>query len=113
MEQRQYGEMTTLETRHDSHQSVDKKKRYSQIKECLMEAMKMGHSGLTAKEIAVMMMKKGYIPTSERNFTSPRLTEMAQEGIVEPLGKDICTFTGKKVTVWGLILDGGANSGRT
>ena len=73
----------------------------------------MGHSGLTAKEIAVMMMKKGYIPTSERNFTSPRLTEMAQEGIVEPLGKDICTFTGKKVTVWGLILDGGANSGRT
>ena len=73
----------------------------------------MGHSGLTAKEIAVMMMKKGYIPTSERNFTSPRLTEMAQEGIVEPLGKDICTFTGKKVTVWGLILDGGANSDRT
>ena len=113
MEQRQYGEMTTLETRHDAHQSVDKKKRYSQIKECLMEAMKMGHSGLTAKEIAVMMMKKGYIPTSERNFTSPRLTEMAQEGIVEPLGKDICTFTGKKVTVWGLILDGGANSDRT
>ena len=38
MEQRQYGEMTTLETRHDAHQSVDKKKRYAQIKECLIEA---------------------------------------------------------------------------
>ena len=102
MEQRQYGEMTTLETRHDSHQSVDKKKRYSQIIEVLKYALKDGWDGLSAKDCAVRMYLKGYIPTTERNFTAPRLTEMAQEGIVEPIGKDICQFTGKKVTIWGL-----------
>ena len=99
MEQRQYGEMTTLETRHDAHQSVDKKKRYSQIKECLSE-----FGALTAKECAVKMLLKGYIPTAERNFTSPRLSEMADEGIVEPIGKKICKYSGKKVTVWALRL---------
>lgn len=102
MEYRNFGEMPTLETRAEAHESVDKKKRYAQIKECLLEAEKMNLIGLTAKECAVMMMHKGYIPTSERNFTAPRLTEMAQEGIVEPIGKNICTYTGKKVTVWAL-----------
>lgn len=102
MEYRNFGEMPTLETRAEAHESVDKKKRYAQIKECLIEAKTMHLAGLTAKECAVMMMQKGYIPTSERNFTAPRLTEMAQEGMVEPIGKTICTYTGKKVAVYAL-----------
>ena len=32
---------------------------------------------MTAKEIAVEMYKKGYIPSDERNFTAPRLTELS------------------------------------
>ena len=102
MEMRRYGEIPTLETRAESHESVDKNKRYAQITECLMEAESMHLAGLTAKECAVMMMHKGYIPTSERNFTAPRLTEMAQEGMVEPIGKTTCTYTGKKVAVYAL-----------
>ena len=97
MEIRQAGEMITLDTRAEAHEKVDKKKRYSQIIECLIECPEM-----TAKECAVMMMKKGYIPTSERNFVAPRLTEMGHAGIVEPIGKKICSFTGKKVSVWAL-----------
>lgn len=97
METRRYGEIPTLETRAESHEKVDKKKRYAQIKECLTE-----HGSLTAKECAVLMMKKGYIPTSERNFTAPRLTEMAQDGVVEPIGKKIYQFTGHKVAVYAL-----------
>ena len=97
MEIRRAGEMTTLETRGEAHETVDKKKRYSQIVECLIE-----NGSLTAKECAVVMMQKGYIPTSERNFTAPRLTEMSQEGIVEPIGKKVCTYTGKKVAVYAL-----------
>jgi hypothetical protein len=89
--------MTTLETRGESHEQVDKQKRYSQIIECLKECPKM-----TAKEVAVMMMQKGYIPTSERNFTAPRLTEMCQKGIVEPIGKTVCQYTGKTVAVYSL-----------
>ena len=99
MEIRQAGENTTLDTRGEAHETVDKRKRYSQIMECLVES---GDLGLTAKECAVMMMMKGYIPTSERNFTAPRLTEMTDKGIVEPIGKKICAYTGKKVAVYRL-----------
>lgn len=99
MEERLAGEYTTLDTRGEAHEKVDKKKRYSQIIECMLE---FGNKGLTAKECAVLMMKKGYIPTSERNFTAPRLTEMSQNGIVEPIGKTICQYTGHKVAVYAL-----------
>ena len=99
MENRRYGQMPTLETRGEAHDTVDKRKRYSQIIECLLE---VGSMGLTAKECAVMMMKKGYIPTSERNFTAPRMTELSKEGVIEPIGKQTCTYTGKKVAVYAL-----------
>ena len=95
--ERMYGEMTTYDTRSEAHQSVDKEKRYSQIIECLQESKRM-----TAKEIAVAMYRKGYIPTAERNFSSPRLTELSQRGIVEPVGKTKCAYTGKTVTVYSL-----------
>ena len=98
MTKRKYGEMTTLETRSEAHEQVDKQVRYSQIIECLLES----RIGLTAREIAVIMMKKGYIPTSERNFVSPRLTEMMESGVVEPIGKTSCQFTGRTVTVYKL-----------
>ena len=98
MERRQNGEFTTYETRSDSHESVDKQKRYTQIIECLTGK----ENGLTAKECAVLMMMKGYIPTSERNFTAPRLTELSRNGVVEPIGKRVCMYTGKKVAVYAL-----------
>lgn len=97
MEKRRAGEIPTLDTRGEAHEQVDKQKRYSQIIECLKETPEM-----TAKEIAVLMMQKGYIPTSERNFTAPRLTEMSHKGIVEPVGKKVCTYTGKTVAVYAL-----------
>ena len=99
IERRNPGEYTTYETRSESHEKVDKKKRYREILEVL-EGKEM-----TAKEIAVEMCKRGYIPTSERNFSSPRLCEMGKKGIVEPVGKKTCSYTGKKVTVWALRVD--------
>lgn len=97
MRYRQAGEMTTLETRADAEERVDKKRRYIQILECMR-----GHEGLTAKEIAEIMREKGYIPTSERNFTAPRLTEMSQRGMVEPIGKKTCEWTGRTVAVYAI-----------
>jgi len=96
IEYRNYGENPTLEARHDSHETVDKKKRYREILECL------SGKELTAKEIAVIMCQKGYIPTTERNFVSPRLTELGRKGVVEPIGKKHCTYTGKTVSVWAI-----------
>lgn len=94
---RMSGELTSYDTRHDSHEKVDKQKRYKQILECFTE-----HPTMTAKECADYMQRKGYIPTNERNFTAPRMTEMSQNGIIEPVGKKKCAWTGKMVAVYGL-----------
>ena len=95
MIERRYGEIPTLETRYESNEKVDRQKRYSQIIEILQEGKQM-----TAKEIAVEMYNRGYVPTNERNFSSPRLTELMQKGIVEQVGKHVCKYTGKKVAVF-------------
>lgn len=98
MELRRPGEIPTLETRRLSHDSIDKKTRYRQIYEILR-----GGKELSAKEIAVEMCRRDYIPTSERNFAGPRLTELTQMGIVEPIGKKKCNYTRKTVSVYKLI----------
>ena len=97
MIKRRFGESTTLETRAEAHEKVDKQKRYNQIIECLQEG-----TPLTAKEVAVMMFNKGYVPTQERNHSAPRLTEMSELGMVEPVGKKKCQWTGRTVTVYDL-----------
>ena len=98
MEKRQPGEYTTYDTRGEANEKVDRQKRYNQILEILGEH----DEGLTAKETAVYMMRKKYIPTSERNFTAPRLTELMDMGRVEPIGKKVCEYTGKKVAVYAI-----------
>lgn len=97
MEYRKVGEVPTLETRSLANETVDKAKRYKQIIEILT-----GGKEMTAKEIAVEMCNRGYIPTSERNFTAPRLTELSYKGVVEPIGKQRCSYTGKTVAVYKL-----------
>ena len=87
--------MITYETRSESHDQVNKQLRYSQILEILK-----GGKEMTAKEIAVEMHNRGYIPTDERNFSAPRLTEMCIKGIVEPCGKQKCSYTHKIVSLY-------------
>ena len=94
---RRYGEDPRKEARAEANEKVDRKMRYRQIIECLSER---GPS--TAKQVAVWMCLSGLIPTSERNYASPRLTEMCEKGMVEPIGKTDCTYPGKTVTVYGL-----------
>lgn len=94
MIERRSGEITTFDTRAEAHEKVEKQKRYKQILEVL------GDNELTAKEIAVDMWQRGMIPTAERNFTAPRLTELSYKGLVEHAGKKRCSWTGKTVTVF-------------
>lgn len=93
------GEIVTLNTRYDSNEIIDREKRYKQI----IEIMSEHPQPLTAKEIAMFMYGKGYTPTGERNFSAPRLTELSQKGVVEPIGKKKCFYTGKTVAVYRLI----------
>ena len=86
------------ETRAESEEKVNKKLRYSQIIEILQE----NSHPMSAKEIAVEMERKGYTPTSERNFVSPRATELLKNGVLECVGKKICGYTGHMVGVFEL-----------
>ena len=88
------GKITTLETRSMAHEEVDKKQRYKQIIRVL------ANNEMTAKEIAVEMCNRGYIPTNERNFSSPRITELLKKGILDCVGKKKCSYTGKTVSVF-------------
>lgn len=92
------GENTTVETRHEAHETVNKEKRYQQIIGVLRE-----YGPMTAKEVAVKLAAKGYVPDAERNWSAPRLSELSQKGIVEPIGKTKCKYTGKTVAVYDLL----------
>lgn len=79
-------------------EKVDKQKRYAQIREILSE-----HRELTAKEVATKMMEKGYVPTNERNWSAPRLTEMYQAGELVLTGKKKDHATNKWVWMYALL----------
>lgn len=98
MENRLPGEFTTLENKSLSNEAVNKERRYKQI----INILKEKKTPLTAKEIAVEMYKKNEIPSTERNYTSPRLTELCIKGEVEPVGKKKCSYSNKMVTMFGL-----------
>lgn len=90
------GENPMLENRGLANESVNREKRYSQIKEILKGKQ------LTFREIAVEMFKRGYTISPETTFSQPRVTEMVQRGEVEPIGKVKSEMTGKTVTVFQL-----------
>lgn len=84
----------TFQTRREAYDHVDKQRRYKEILDCL------GNKQMTAKEIAVEMNFRGYIPTTERNFAAPRLTELEQKGKVIVVGKKKCDYSGKTVAIY-------------
>lgn len=100
--ERNYGEATTLETRHDSYELIrsTRAKRYLQIMDILD-----GSCGLTIREILIEMMKQGYIAEPNRNHVAPRINELMNKGLVEPCGKKKDIFTNKTVAVFRLVED--------
>ena len=89
--------MTTYETRHDSHEKVNKEKRYMQIKEVL------GDKVMTAREIAAELFKRGYTNSMDRNNSAPRLTELVDKCEVEIAGKKVDEQTGRNVAIYKII----------
>lgn len=90
----------TKETRRESYHSVlttltERQKTILIIlKDC---------GDMTAQEIATELHRRGITPTDERNFSAPRLTELAEKGLIQAIGKKICSKTGRKVSVWSVI----------
>ncbi len=97
-EERLAGTNPLMETRRESHEKVNKRRRYMQIKDILSDYPE----GLTAKEISVEMQERGYAKTNERNLSAPRLNELLKLGIVDCIGKKKCQYSGKSVGVFTL-----------
>lgn len=85
----------TTETRQLSFADIQEKtkKRYEQILDRLDKPK-------TAKEIAVELFELGLIPSTERNYTAPRLTELEKMGFVKAIDKKKCQYTGKTVAIY-------------
>ena len=98
MQPRIPGTNPLLETRSESEEKVNKQLRYSQIIEILTYARKP----LSAKEIAYKMYTTNLIPIPERNYVSPRLTELLKIGVVDCVGKKVCGYTHRSVGVFEL-----------
>ena len=56
----------------------------------------------TARELALYLWEQRKIPSPERNYTHPRLTELMKAGIVAAVDKKRCPITGKMVAVYKL-----------
>lgn len=85
----------TYQTRQISFEDIQekRKKRYIQILETLNKPK-------TAKEIAVELYELKLIPSTERNYTAPRLTELEKMGYVKAIDKKKCQYTGKTVAIY-------------
>ena len=94
--------MITHETRQLSFEDIKlkRKARYEQILDRLMIGAK------TAKEIAVELFDLGFIPSTERNYTAPRLTELMEMGLVKSVNKKKCNYTGKMVAIYEITQKG-------
>lgn len=88
--------MITQETRNESHKEIKKETemRYGQILNILKG------NEMTAKEIAIKMYLMHLIPSDDRNFSAPRLTELVKKGRVKVVGKKICQWSRKKVAIY-------------
>lgn len=94
--------MITNETRQMSFEDVKAKRkiRYKQILDRLLTGTK------TAKEIAIELFELELIPSTERNYTAPRLTELNKMGLVRVINKKKCKYTGKTVAVYEITTKG-------
>lgn len=93
---RQYGENTTLECRRESFDITEKQKRKREI----LFVMNTLNKPLTALEIASELYTLDFVDRIDRNYVSPRMTEMCIDGTVEPAGKKKCRITGRTVTAF-------------
>ena len=93
--------MITQQTRQMSFNDIqDKTKiRYIQILNRLDKPK-------TAKELAVELFDLGFIPSTERNYTAPRLTELEKMELVKVKEKTKCKYTGKTVAVYEITAKG-------
>lgn len=95
---RRPGQDLTRDTRAEAGETINKDLRHRQVLKVLEEI-----GPATAKEVAVEMHRRGMTSNDERNNAAPRLTELCKLGRVEPIGRKLCSYTGKSVAVYAKV----------
>lgn len=90
--------MSTKETRRESYFEILPK--VETRKKLIIELLEK--KPMTAHEITETLVEKELIPYYDRNFVSPRLTELKDAGKVEVSGKAYSPRTDRNVAVWKL-----------
>ena len=85
------------ETRRESYQTA--KQNAATRRRVILEIL-TEHNGLTAREVAGELHRRGITPSDERNYAAPRLTELYKAGKVDCASKKLCPITGRNVVVW-------------
>lgn len=88
----------THETRRESNEQLDRET----LNQHIISTLKEGKA-LTAREIAVIMYNKKYIPYPVRQAVAPRLTELEAEDVVEVIDKVYDQVTKRMVAVYRLV----------
>jgi len=86
------------QTRRESHEIT--KQGAAARRRVILEILTASESGMTAREIAGELHRRGITPTDERNFAAPRLTELYKDGKVTYTSKKLCPLTRRYVAVW-------------
>jgi len=81
-------------------ESFDAAKRDAAARRRVILEILTGQGGMTAREVAGELHRRGITPTDERNFAAPRLTELKEAGKVITTEKRLCPQTGRNVAVW-------------
>ena len=89
---------TTAKTQQESYFNIRPATKNRQ--DIILEVLRHSTDGMTAREIANQLYYKGVTSLVERNFSSPRLTELCALGKVTTAGKRKCLETGRNVSVW-------------
>ena len=86
------------ETRRESYEAA--KQDAAARRRVILEILAEHRGGMTAREVAGELHRRGVVPTDERNFAAPRLTELYKDGKITVTGKKICSHSGRNVAVW-------------
>ena len=90
--------MITENTRNASYNKI--KAKIPDRKTLILQILEDGPK--TAHEIVQKLLSLGYIKYYDRNFVSPRLTELKDEDLIETVGTKYETMTDRTVSIWSL-----------
>ena len=89
----------TNKTRRESYRTLNR----VTVNERIISILEDAGKPLTARQVAELMYKHGYIPHPIRQAAAPRLTELEELGVVKVCGKIYDKATGRNVAAYKLV----------